>query len=319
MKLSIVIPIYNAEKYLKRCIENIINNNEKKIEIILINDGSIDNSDKICQEFIKKDKRIKYVFTENKGCSSARNLGIDLSVGEYIWFIDSDDFIEKNAIKSIIEEIKKLPEVIIFGVRQKEIKNKTDRIILPKEENKNNFIYNQTELFNSPCNKIYKNEVIKNNKIYFLKNCHMGEDMAFNFKYFYYISRINYIKEYLYNYCLEDGVSYSIKKRAEIFKAFDETFEFYKDKNFEAMKIIFKKYYEINAIKCVYKTILYSSSDKDIKRNFLQKSRIEIKKRKEIFKTEFLSLQFFCLIGYKITKFCPKLLIFYKKIRQVWE
>lgn len=315
MKLSIVIPIYNAERYLKRCIESTINNDEEEIEIILINDGSKDNSEKICQEFTKKDKRIKYIFTENKGCSSARNLGIDLSVGEYIWFIDSDDFIEKNAIKNILEEIKKEPEIIIFGTRQKEIRDEIDRIILPKEESKNEFVYNQTELFNPPWNKIYKKEIIKSNKIYFLKNCHMGEDMVFNFKYFYYINKINFIKKYLYNYWLEDGVSYSLEKRIEIFKSFDEIFEFYRNKNFEIMKAVFKKYYEINAIKCVYKTILYSSSDKDIKKFFLRKSRIEIKKRKEIFKTEFLSLQLFCFIGYKITKFYPKLLIFYKNLK----
>lgn len=315
MELSIIIPVYNVEKYLYRCLNSIINNKEESIEIILINDGSKDNSHKICEEFANKDKRIKYIFTENKGCSSARNLGIDLSIGKYLWFIDSDDFIENNAIKSILKELKTNPEIIIFGTRIRSIKDTIDNIILPYQERKENFIFNQMNLFNSVWNKVYKRKVIKANKICFLKECHMGEDMVFNFKYFYYIERINYINKYLYNYCLEEGVSYSVEKRMEIFKAFDEVFKFYKGKETNYIRKVLKKYYKENGIRGVYKVILQSNLSKENKKNFLKKSRIEIKKRKEIFQTEFLSLQLFCFIGYKIVKFYPKLLIFYKNLK----
>lgn len=90
-KISIIIPIYNVEKYLKRCIDSIVNQTYKNTEIILVNDGSPDNCGEICDEYAKIDSRIKVIHKENGGLSSARNAGIDISSGEYIMFVDSDD------------------------------------------------------------------------------------------------------------------------------------------------------------------------------------------------------------------------------------
>lgn len=322
MDLSIIIPIYNAEKYLKKCLERILDNQNQNIEIILINDGSKDNSDKICKKFNELDKRIKYKSIENNGCSNARNLGINLSTGKYIWFIDSDDFIEKNAINEILEEIKKDPEIIIFGTKLKDIKNKREEVIIPKMESKRNFIFNQTFLFNSPWNKIYQREIIVDNKINFLLNCHMGEDMIFNFKYFYYIERITFINKAFYNYCLESGVTSSPKKRLEIFKAFDEIFEFYKNKNFQEIKKTLKKYYKINAIKYTYKTVMQSTLSKVEKKIQIKEIKKEIRKRKYIFNSEFLFLQLFWIVINNFLNFSPRLLniyFFIKDRRIKWK
>lgn len=104
-KVSIIIPIYNAEKYLKRCLDSVINQTYKNIEIICINDGSKDNSLNILKEYAKKDRRIIIIDNENKGVSSARNEGIKKSTGEYITFVDSDDWLEVDAVEILYNTI----------------------------------------------------------------------------------------------------------------------------------------------------------------------------------------------------------------------
>lgn len=97
--ISVIVPIYNVEKYLSKCIESILSQTYKDLEIILVNDGSIDNSGKVCEEYKKKDRRIKVIHKENGGLSDARNVGIEISKGEYIAFIDSDDWIDEEYIE----------------------------------------------------------------------------------------------------------------------------------------------------------------------------------------------------------------------------
>lgn len=103
---SIIVPLYNVEDYLIQCLESIINQTYKNLEIILIDDGSTDNSGKICDEYQKKDKRIKVIHKENGGVASARNIGLENVTGDYIWFVDSDDYIELNAVDTIINKMK---------------------------------------------------------------------------------------------------------------------------------------------------------------------------------------------------------------------
>lgn len=105
-KISVIISVYNTENYLKNCIDSIINQTYKNLEIILIDDGSTDNSGKICDEYEKSDKRIKVVHKKNDGVSSARNLGIKISTGKFIMFVDSDDYIDLNMIEVMSENVK---------------------------------------------------------------------------------------------------------------------------------------------------------------------------------------------------------------------
>jgi len=97
--ISIIIPVYNVESYLKDCLESVINQTYKNLEIIIINDGSQDNSKEICYNYAKKDSRIKLINKKNEGVSAARNTGMDLATGEYISFIDSDDYIDNDMIE----------------------------------------------------------------------------------------------------------------------------------------------------------------------------------------------------------------------------
>ena len=106
-KVSIIVPIYNVEKYLSKCIESILSQTYKNIEIILVNDGSLDNSAQICDEYAKKDDRIIVIHKANGGVSSARNAGIDIATGKYIGFVDPDDYIENNMYELMVNKIEK--------------------------------------------------------------------------------------------------------------------------------------------------------------------------------------------------------------------
>lgn len=106
-KVSIIVPTYNGEKYIKKCVESIMNQTYSNIEIIIVNDGSTDSTKKIIEELKRKDNRIKLYSNKNKGVSFSRNFGIDKSTGEYIFFVDSDDHIKPNTIEIMMDIIKK--------------------------------------------------------------------------------------------------------------------------------------------------------------------------------------------------------------------
>ena len=99
--ISIIIPVYNVEEYIEQCIQSVINQTYKKLEIILIDDGSLDKSGKICDAYADRDKRIIVIHKENGGLSDARNKGIDIASGEYITFVDSDDYVEDSFIEDL--------------------------------------------------------------------------------------------------------------------------------------------------------------------------------------------------------------------------
>ena len=111
--VSVIVPIYNVEKYLKRCVDSIIKQTYKNIEIILVDDGSPDNCNRICDEYTQIDKRVKVIHKKNGGLSSARNAGLDISKGEYICFIDSDDWVSENFVEFLLKNIVKEKSDII--------------------------------------------------------------------------------------------------------------------------------------------------------------------------------------------------------------
>lgn len=286
--LSIIVPIYNVEKYLEKCLTSIVEQLNKDIELILINDGSNDNSGEICRRYSLNNPNIIYIEKENEGCSKTRNLGIDLAHGNYIWFIDSDDFIEKNSIEQILIQLNKEVDVLIFGYRRLEKTKNWESI--PKKIDNNLDIYKQKEIFNSPCNKIYKKSLIKEYDIFFPENSHMGEDMVFNFKYFSFCKNIKILEEVFYNYLETGGVTSSLSKKIEIFYSFDELYRFFQENNeLDKMKNILKEYYKLHAVKLPFYFITYQASKNKniIKRDEFKKIEKEIEKRKEYFNTEF--------------------------------
>jgi len=161
--ISIIIPIYNVEKYLKQCIDSIINQTYINLEIILVDDGSTDNCGKICDEYGLKDNRIKVIHKQNGGLSSARNAGLDIAKGEYIGFIDSDDYVEKDMYENMYNTALKTNTKLVIcnwsvGNTGKWIKNKNfpKKNILTSNEALD-FFYNDMYVWN----KLYEKDIVQ--------------------------------------------------------------------------------------------------------------------------------------------------------------
>lgn len=125
-KVTVVIPIYNVERFLKEAIDSAINQTYKNIEIILVDDGSTDNSGNICDEYVKLDNRIKVIHKENGGLSTARNAALEVYTGKYIMFLDSDDFLELDAVEKMYNKIEEKMQIMLLEIilmQQKKAKN----------------------------------------------------------------------------------------------------------------------------------------------------------------------------------------------------
>lgn len=188
-KVSIVIPIYNAEKYIEKCLKSVINQTYKNIEIICVDNNSSDNSLELVKKYAKNDNRIKIEKEKRKGVSFTRNKGIDISTGDYISFIDADDFVEQNFIEKLLQGIQEKGDIsivsfsIINGKYKNEISNRiNNRIFLTKEE-----ILKKIFLRNEFCafcwNKLYKAQIIKENNLRFSIKQEICEDLLFNLDY----------------------------------------------------------------------------------------------------------------------------------------
>ena len=163
--ISIIIPAYNAGKYIEKCIQSIIFQSYKDLEIIIINDGSIDNTREICEKYVKQDNRIKLINTENKGAGSARNTGIDVAKGEYISFIDSDDYVCPDYYSRMYRMIKEKNADIAEGHYKRVVGYDEDVFTNTGEEQEYTNIEKLLILYGN--NEIeYVNSVIVTNKLY---------------------------------------------------------------------------------------------------------------------------------------------------------
>ena len=235
-KISIIVPIYNAEKKLHRCIESILNQSYKNLEIILVNDGSSDNSINICEKYKIKDNRIIIIDKENAGVSVARNSGLNIATGKYIQFVDSDDYINPDMCEKLIKTINKNnADVVVCGynkitngkIESKFIKETT---VFEMYNFKNTFneIF-KGALFNVPWNKLYKREKINN---YFKEDLSIGEDLLFNLNYFSNCNKIEIIEKCLYCYDVSQQESLTSKYNENLLEIevmlFQEVQTFYK-------------------------------------------------------------------------------------------
>lgn len=188
-KVTIILPVYNSEKYLERCIESIVNQSFNNIELLIINDGSTDGSETIIKNFASKYKFIRYISKKNTGVADTRNQGILRAHGEYIMFIDNDDYIDKDYVAIHYEAIvENGSDVVLSGYRRID----DDKILFEKQLSNN---YWSRYIIVAPWAKIYKKEYLIKNKVVFLDYL-IGEDVYFN-SYLYSkkpkIQCINYI------------------------------------------------------------------------------------------------------------------------------
>lgn len=212
--VSVIVPIYNVEKYLKKCIDSILNQTYKNMEIILVNDGSPDNCHIICDEYSKIDNRIKVIEKENGGLSDARNKGIEYANGDYIIFIDSDDYWElPSAISDIIEQIKMTtPDVLIFNYKKYyEDRNVySDKVLtcnrykLLSAKNQIGYLVESRCYENSVWNKVIKKSLFDENDLTFRKGV-FSEDMEWSAKLARYAKSYDYYDKTLLVYLQRSG------------------------------------------------------------------------------------------------------------------
>ena len=214
IEISIIIPIYNAEKYLNDCIESILKQTFKKFEIILVDDGSTDSSGLICNDYRKKDSRIIYIHKENTGVSDSRNIGIDNAKGEWILFIDADDLLgtsdylekmyyfalnngAKMPVHEYVTELRKNDEITKKSYINKNIdKNHIIANIIRPKDYDGNFLYYAPTIWG----KLFSKKIIIDNHIYFRKDIKMYEDGLFMLDYVKYIDDVKIIKDTKYVY-----------------------------------------------------------------------------------------------------------------------
>jgi len=211
-KLSIVMPVYNSEKFLHKSVDAILKQTFTDWELILVNDGSKDNSLAICQEYAGKDERIRVIDKKNEGAGPTRNAGIAVATGEYIVFPDSDDWLDEDAYQKTLERIEKSGvDLLIFGIRthvydnekgivERTIEDQAEPILLLGQELcREKWAYLNTKLdMGGPWNKIYRMGIIKENNLQF-PNLRRMQDIVFNMHYYDKIHSIEVINENFYN------------------------------------------------------------------------------------------------------------------------
>lgn len=206
--ISVIIPVYNAEKYLTACIDSVLAQTYANIEVILVNDGSKDSSGKICDAYKSQDIRIKVIHIENGGVSRARNIGINTCNGDYLCFIDADDTITPNYIDNFVEAIEEKVKIYIQGIRIIRQDSSVDLVVY-----KQTGIQSVNEIFsiNNLCShgyaacKMYNTSLIKDNKINFPQDIKFSEDLLFILECLLYTDKIKYIGGAGYNYFLREG------------------------------------------------------------------------------------------------------------------
>lgn len=245
--ISIIIPIFNAQDYIEQCLNGILTQNKKNIEIILINDGSNDKSDEICRKYSVEYENIIYINQCNKGVSDARNNGIDKSKGKYITFIDIDDEVKNNFLDKILYEIKNENiDLFMWGIEYQWITGKvinkleavkydTQKYTIDKFSRKVTKYLNEF-YFNFVWNKLYKRDIILKNKIKFDNNFKRSEDLLFNLEYIKYVKYVKVLEDILY--------IHKNTNKGSITQTYDS-------KQYENEKIIYKKMNEtMKILKC---------------------------------------------------------------------
>ena len=281
--LSVIIPVYNTEKYLEQCIRSIQKQTYSNIEIILVDDGSPDNSGRICDKYAQMDKRIEVIHKENGGLSDARNKGIDISKGKYITFVDSDDYIEEMYIESLYKAIKN-DDTLISQCSISKVNN--DKVILEKIGYNEKSVKKGKDLLEDACktrhvienivvwNKMYDISLFENLRFPVGK---IHEDEFITYKILYDVDKISIINKYLYNYRQTNesimGKRFNTR-RLDLLEALEEKMGFFKRKKEIELYSNTLKYYLCRIREYYIMLKLYVKDSKIEQKKLLKKYRI---------------------------------------------
>ena len=278
-EISIIVPVYNVEKYLPRCVDSILNQTFTNFELILVDDGSTDRSGIICDQYKKRDNRIKVIHKINEGVSKARNIGISEAKGRYIEFIDSDDWIERSLLEDTLKQIRiDNSDIIFFGILYededdnliKEKKYVRDEVIEKEKSKLAIELYNK-DLFGYTWCKLFKNRIIKDNNILFNNDISYCEDEEFTCRYFKYVKKISICSNTYYHYIhysrerksLTESVnSKDIIMRDLVYKSWIDMLNF--NDNEEKDYLLNRAY---NNLRFLYCNIVWSNISQECKNN----------------------------------------------------
>lgn len=274
IKVSVIVPVYNVEKFIDKCLNSLVNQTLKEIEIIVVNDGSPDNSQKIIDKYVKKyPDKIKSYIKENGGQGSARNYGLKKASGEYIGYVDSDDFVEKDMYKKLYNKAKENNYDIVvcgnYNVSEDYQNKNIDAFINNYNTDLENIFFGKMAVWN----KIYKRDILIKNKLEFKEKV-WYEDLAFTLKAIMNSNTFAFIDEPLYDYLIREGSTMNnsnVQRNLEILDAFNDILSYIqhnkKEEYFSKIEFLAIDHIYISAIVRVLK----AEADDKVKRETINK------------------------------------------------
>ncbi len=277
--VSIVVPIYNVDKYLTKCLDSLVNQTLKDIEIILVNDGSTDNSGKIAKEYSEKYKNVYYFEKNNGGLSDARNYGMKHAKGDYIAFIDSDDYAELDTYelmykKALNENLDYVECNFVWEYPNDLSKNRID--IIKPYSNKKEMLKNVRVV---AWNKLIRKEIIDKNKLEFPFGLHY-EDIEFTYKLIPHLNSYSFINETCIHYMQRNNSIANVqnKRTEEIFEIFDHIFSYYKENDIYQEYLDELEYDYVRLLLCSSLKRMCKIQDKKVRKELLTKTWYNINK-----------------------------------------
>lgn len=257
--VSIIVPVYNAQATLTNCLNHILKQTYSFLEVILVNDGSTDHSGEICDVFALKNANVKAIHRKNAGPSAARNTGIQAATGDYIQFVDADDYIDLTMTEKLVKAMVSNVQLVICGYasRYNHVMIKKYLPSIAGVYDRSSFINHVGELYKdiilpSPCNKLYVTKQIKRFEIRFIENLHIGEDLLFNLAYIQTCERIHLITDPLYNYVITSNHSLS--------RGFNKDLIAHQQMLHQEVKTFLEKNYCYNGANAYFLNMMYTNS-----------------------------------------------------------
>lgn len=275
--VSIIVPVYNAQNYLNKCLDALLSQTFEDFELVLVNDGSKDQSGAICDEYALKDNRIKVIHKENGGVSSARNAGIDVASSKYIMFCDSDDFVHPDFCRPLVELADSDENCLVFaGITEIRDNGNCKDVLCPKFKEGETVSFTKKEfcdlyvelnlkapflLMNMPYNKLFSRKIIEENNIRYDTSIHYNEDFIFNLD---YLEKVNTVKLYnksIYNYYLD--APGSLCKRY-----FENIIDMFRARENKVKTVILDNATDSDGAKRIWYTMVFNDTNRAINNTF---------------------------------------------------
>lgn len=274
--VSIIIPVYNVEKFLPQCLDSVVQQTYKNIDIVLINDGSPDGSDAICQDYANQYHQINYIKRENAGASASRNYGIGIAKGEYIFFLDSDDYLKEDCIANMVNAAMS-GQLVATGYM---IDDEASRAVFAPQQNNGNYDSVKSYLldfhkyfatkFNFSWGKLFLKEILDQYDIRFPEDCSLSEDVLFNIAYYNHCDKgVLLLEDNGYYYRQSDSSTLSKKFNPKMFEWNERAYSAIRDYLVEngAMTAQNRTHFYSNVLGNLFYSTELLSSQKSIGRN----------------------------------------------------